>query len=396
MATRRDALKVVGGGVALGLAGFPFVTRGAETVKVGFFGPLTGRLAGLGLDAERGAKQAVAELNDAGGLSGKPVELIVYDDRGKRSEAVSVVRKLIQQDRVTALIDGSLSLTSIAAAPVVNREKTPMVVAYSNAVDVVKDHEYIFRWASVADVQGYVMAHDAIKQNGYKKFAVFVQDEEYGRGIINGAEVGVKEWGGEIVYKQAFSPGEKEFRSFLTRVKNLNVDAVFISGFGPSLVAIGRQGYELGVFPKAQFYGGCDMSEIDWYRGIGEYGEGALATLEFVAAADTERATRLRKVWKREYDAVVTHEAGLTYDASRLLFDAMQRGGTEREDIRAALADTKSFTNMSGVDVGYTELREPMLPISLAQWEQKIFDFAPVRVIDDPALIDPRPWYKYY
>ncbi|MCX7308920.1 MAG: ABC transporter substrate-binding protein, partial [Afipia sp.] len=260
--------------------------KAQETIKVGFFGPLTEAFAGLGKDAKKGADLAVKQVNAAGGINGQKIELIAYDDRGNRTEAVAVSRKMIQQDKVVAIVDGSLSLTSIAAAPIVNEAKVPMIAAYSNAVGVVKGNDYVFRWASVADVQGWVMVHHAMQERGFKRFAILMQDEEYGRGIINGAEQAIKKLGGEVVYKKAFAPPEREFRAMLTEIKSKDVDAVLMSGFGPPLTAVGRQGSEIGVFPKAQFYVGCDLNEIDWFNGIGEYGDGTIGTLEFITPTD--------------------------------------------------------------------------------------------------------------
>lgn len=368
-----------------------------DTLKIGFLGPLTERFAGLGLDAKRGADLAVKEANAAGGVNGKKIELIGYDDRGNRAEAVSVARKLIEQDNVQVIVSGSLSLTSIAAAPIISEAKVPMVVAYSNAVNVVKGNDYVFRWASVADVQGWIMGHHAMQERGYKRFALLNQDEEYGRGIINGAEKAIAQLGGEVVYRKSFAPNEREFRSIMTEIKSLNVDAVLMGGFGPSLTAAGRQGYELGVFPKAQFYVGCDLNEIDWYRGIGEYGDGTIGTLEFIAPTDHPFTKKFMAEYKKEYnDDIVTHEAGLTYDSVRLVIDAAKRGGLTREGIHKALADTKSFMNLSGVDVSYTELREPMLPIALGTWDRASKTIKLLKFVKDPALIDPRPWYQYY
>src|SRR6195256_6070336 len=244
------------GRVVLGAVLFavPPQTLAQEPIKLGFFGPITERFAGLGLDAKKGADLAVKQANAAGGVNGRRIELVVYDDRGNRSEAVAVARKLIEQDKVAAIVSGSLSLTNIAAAPIISEAKGPMGGAYSNAVGVVKGNDYVCRWASVADVQGWVMGHHAVKERGYKRFALLMQDEEYGRGIINGAEKALAKLGGEVVYKKSFPPSEREFRAMMTEIKNLNVDAVMVSGLGPVLTAAGRQGYELGVFPKAQFY----------------------------------------------------------------------------------------------------------------------------------------------
>jgi branched-chain amino acid transport system substrate-binding protein len=386
------------GAVAAGLT-FARGARGADsnTIKIGTFGPLTGGAAGLGLESKKGIEYAIQEFNAKGGLGGKTVELIAYDDRANRTEAISVVRKMIESDGVQAIIDGSLSLTSIAAAPVVNEAKIPMIAAYSNAVGVVKGEDHVFRWASVADVQGYVIGHHATKERKYKTFALLMQDEEYGRGIINGAEKALAENSGQVVYKKPFSPGEREFRAIMTEIKALGVDSTIMAGFSPSLTAAARTGYELEVFPKAQFYIGCSATEIDWYNGIGTMGDGTIASLEFSTAADHPFTKKfVADFTKATGSKVVSHQAGLSYDSTRLLFDAMSRGGTTSDGIWHALGETKSFTNLSGVEVKYTDLREPILPIALSSWDAAGQQYKLVKFETDPGLIDPRPWYQYY
>ena len=386
---------VVAAAAAFFWSGWPAAAQ--EPIKLGFFGPLTERFAALGLDAKKGTDLAIKQANSAGGVSARKIELISYDDRGNRTEAVAVARKLIEQDKVVAIVGGSLSLTSIAAAPVISEAKVPMVAAYSNAVGVVKGNDYVFRWASVADVQGWIMAHHAVQERGYKRFALLAQDEEYGRGIINGAEKGFAKLGGEVLYKKAFAPTEREFRAMMTEIKSLNVDAVMMSGFGPALTAAGRQGYELGVLPKAQFYVGCDLNQIDWFKGIGEYGDGTIGTLEVITPTDHPFTKEFMAAYKNEYnETIITHEAALAYDTTRLMIDAMKRGGIDREAVRKALGETKSFMNLSGVNVAYTELREPLLPIALGQWDKSLHDIKLLKFVQDKELIDPRPWYQYY
>src|SRR5438034_10338622 len=112
----RAGLRCLSGGFLL--LGAQASSHAQETIKIGFFGPITERFAGLGLDAKKGADLAVKQANAAGGINGRKIELVVYDDRGNRTEAVAVARKLIEQDKVLAIVSGSLSLTSIAAAPI--------------------------------------------------------------------------------------------------------------------------------------------------------------------------------------------------------------------------------------------------------------------------------------
>ncbi len=387
----------LGAAAATLTVGRPALAADPQTIKIGTFGPFTGPAAGLGLEAKKGIEYAVKEFNAKGGLNGKTVELVAYDDRANRTEAISVVRKMIESDGVQAIIDGSVSLTSIAAAPVANDAGIPMIAAYSNAVGVVKGEDHVFRWASVADVQGYVMGHHATKERNYKTFALLMQDEEYGRGIINGAEKALSENAGHVVYKKPFSPGEREFSAMLTEIKSLGVDSVIMAGFSPSLTAAARTGYDLEVFPKAQFYIGCSATEINWYNGIGNAGNGTIASLEFSAAANTPFTKQfVADYLKATGSKVVSHQAGLCYDSARLLFHAMSQGGPTAKGIWQALGETKSFTNLSGIEVKYTELREPILPIALSSWDSAGQDYKLLKFETDTALIDPRPWYQYY
>jgi branched-chain amino acid transport system substrate-binding protein len=377
--------------------GKPARAADASTVKIGTFGPFTGPASGLGLEAKKGIEFAVQQFNAAGGINGKKVELVSYDDRGNRAEAVSVVRKMIESDGVQAIVGASLSLTSIAAAQMVNEAQIPMIAAYSNAVAVVKGEDHVFRWASVADVQGWVIAHHAMKERNFKTFAILMQDEEYGRGIVNGAEKAISDLNGRVIYKKAFAPAEREFRAIMTEIKGLGVDSVIMSGFSPSLTSAARIGYEIEVFPKAQFYIGCSATEINWYNGIANYGQGTIAALEFLAPTEHPFTKQfVADYLKATGEKVVSHQAGLCYDSTRLLFDAMKRGGTTAKQIWQALGETKSFMNLSGVDVQYTELREPMLPIALSSWDVSSQQYKLVKFELDPGLIDPRPWYKYY
>ena len=170
-------LVLLSGGLLL--VGAQSAAHAQEPIKIGFFGPITERFAGLGLDAKKGADLAVKQANAAGGVNGRKIELVAYDDRGNRTEAVAVARKLIEQDKVFAIVSGSLSLTSIAAAPIISEAKVPMVAAYSNAVGVVKGNDYVFRWASVADVQGWVMGHHAVQRTRLQA----LRAADAGRGI---------------------------------------------------------------------------------------------------------------------------------------------------------------------------------------------------------------------
>ena len=122
-----------------------------------------------------------------------------------------------------------------------------------------------------------------------------------------------------------------------------------------------------------------------------------MGTHEFITPNDQALTNKYMAGFEKEDgDKFSQHEAGLAYDAMRLVIDAIKRGGADREGIRKALSETKAFMNLSGVEVGLTDLREPMLPIALGQWDKASKQIKLVKFIKDTALIDPKPWYQYY
>jgi ABC-type branched-subunit amino acid transport system substrate-binding protein len=135
---------------------------------------------------------------------------------------------------------------------------------------------------------------------------------------------------------------------------------------------------------------------VDWFSSVGKKGDGAIGILEFLSGYDAATRKFVEK-WAKEFGSpIVTHEAGLTYDATRLLLDAIKRGGTSSDSIVKALLETKGFKNLAGVVVEYTELREPMLPLAIGVYNDAKKNFNLIEYVQDKTLIDPRPWYNYY
>ena len=236
---------------------------GQETtpIKIGLFTPRTGPIALVGQESTRAAEFAVKEINSAGGIGGRKIELITYDDRFDSKEAISISTRLADRDKVTAILAACASPQCVAAAPTLNSKRIPTVVTISNAFDAVihtGDEKWIFRWASVGDIQGYLMVLYSFYDLGLRKFAVLIQDNEFGKGVANGAIVALeelKEKGAKIVYQSIYQTGEKEFRSSLIALKPTKPDIVISTGYGISHSNIVRQGTELGIFPEAKFFG---------------------------------------------------------------------------------------------------------------------------------------------
>ncbi len=331
------------------------------------------------------------------GRDPRPVPYFFADDRGDKKESVSIAQRLVGRDNVVAVIGGSTSAPSVAAAPVISQSKTPMIAAYSNAFQVVKGNDYVWRWCSVADVQGYIMVHYTRTELKKEKMAVLAQDDEYGRGIARGVKEGVKKWGGTIVFEKYYPTGEKEFRANLTEIKRLGADVVFSMGFGPSQASVARQGAELGLFPSAQLICSCTADDLNWFNTVGREGDGTLGILEFATGEQTPEMEKFLKGWEQEYKTrIVSHEAGTTYDATRMLIDAIRRGGSTKEGIKNALSQMKSFKGIIGPPHTYTELREPAYPLMIGKYNASEKEYKVLKYYTTPDIIDPVRWAAFY
>jgi len=368
-----------------------------DPIKIGFFAPITGAVALAGNMAKDGAIFAVEEINAKGGINGRKVKLVMYDDRLNKMEAVSVAYRLTERDKVVAVLNGSYSGPSMAAAPIYNEKRIPVVTAYASAFEIVKDKPFIFRWGTLADVQGAIGADYAMRVLKPKKIVVLKQDDEYGRGIARGLVETLKTLGGNIIYEKFYPTNEKEFRPILTTLKPLDPDLVFATGYGITLTSVARQGTEAGIFPKAQFIGFCNMQEIVWFNTVEEAGEGKIGILEFITGIDRPKMNDFLKRWEDRYGTdIVAHEGGLTYDAAKMLFDAIRRGGTDPEAIRKALLETKNFEDTHGNLVSYTPMREMFRPMAIGKYDSKKRIFHLNEWADNPKIIDPAPWEKFY
>src|SRR3972149_3153267 len=155
--------------------------RAQETIKIGFFAPLTGFAAADGGSTKHSAEIAVEGLNAAGGIKGKKVELVVYDDRHDSKEAVAIANKLIEKDQVAGVVSGSYSMPSRVTAPIFAKAGLPMVVAYAGHPDVTKAGPCGFRNGYLGQVEGSAAAESAVKLQKARKIAVLTVDNDFGR-----------------------------------------------------------------------------------------------------------------------------------------------------------------------------------------------------------------------
>jgi branched-chain amino acid transport system substrate-binding protein len=333
---------------------------GGNTIRIGHVASLTGDTATFGVSADEGIRLALEEINAKGGVLGKQVEVKTEDDRSMADEAKTAATKLITSDRVVAILGEIASSRSIAIAPVCEQFKVPMLSPGSTNPRVTVDdqgsvREYVFRNCFIDPFQGTAMAKFAMDAPpnglGLKRFAVlYPVNSDYGVGLKDYFIDAVKKQGGQIVEQTAYTEkSDVDFRGQLTKIKNANPEAIFVSGYYTEAGLIAQQARELGI--TVPLLGG-DGWDSDQTVKIGKQAvEGCYFSNHYSVEEDRPEVQAFVDAYKKKYDGKVPDAmAILAYDAMRIMADAITRAGkTDGNAIATALANTKDFPGASGV-----------------------------------------------
>ncbi len=319
-----------------------------ETIKIGEFGSLTGDNASFGTSQNNGVQMAVQEINDAGGVLGKKIDLIVEDNQTKQGETTTIVRKLISQDHVVAIIGEVASSKTLEAAPIAQESRIPLIATAATNPRVTQVGDFIFRVCFTDDFQAVVIAR-FILENLEKKRVAFMTDvkQDYSVGLTNIAKNYLEKRGGEVVKQQSYSSGDKDFRAQLTDLKAANPDVIVITGYYPEAALIAKQARQFGI--KATLVGGDGWDGASLIPVGGKAIEGAFFSNHFSVDDQSPIVQQFVSKYKQKYNALPDAFAALGYDAAKLLADAIKRaGGTDPEKLRDAIASTKDFPGVSG------------------------------------------------
>lgn len=365
----------------------PAAPAAPRAYKVGIFSPTTGFAAADGTSAFHGAELAVKYINDRGGVNGVPLELVHYDDAAKPDQAVNVAHKLIEQDKVIAGISGSYSGATRAASAVFQEAGVPMISAYAVHPEITKTGEMIWRVGALANVQGRVGGALVADTLGAKKVAILTMDNDFGVSLTEAFKAYVVGKGVEIVFEEKYPLGEKEFRPILTRIKEVNPDALYATAYFNEAANIVRQAKEVGLTTQIVGQEGYDSPKF--LELAGDAAEGVIITTDLNRDSDREIVQWFLKTYKETYGIDADMVGASTFDAVMLLAYALERG-TEPNQIAQALAELKDFQKaVTGPFEGFTAGREVIRPIGAQMVKDGAFHF--FAEFDDPDLITP-PW----
>lgn len=322
----------------------------SSEILVGEYGSFTGGEATFGQSTSEGIKLAFTEQNAAGGIRGKKLKLITLDNQGKPEEARSSVQRLITQDKVVAVIGEVASSRTLAAAPVAQQYKVPMITPSSTNPKVTEVGDYIFRVCFIDPFQGLVMAKFASQELKKTRVAILRDvKSDYSTGLADVFAAEFKKMGGTIVGDESYQAGETDFKAQLTQLKGKKPEAIFVPGYYTEVGLIARQARQLGMTIPLLGGDGWDSEKLS------ELGQSAINGSYFSNHYTTESTepavVNFIKKYRETYSGKTPDGlAALGYDAAKILIAAIDRA-TEitPKNIRDEIAKTKNYPGVTGV-----------------------------------------------
>ncbi len=239
-------------------------------IRIGMWTALSGPLALLGNSAKDAVQVWVNEVNDRGGIEGRKINFIAYDDAGSPQEAQAAVRRLIDQDQVFMLISGSGSGSTLPVRQIISREKVPFVSSISSNVNLMQPFSrYIFRIYANEDSQAAGIVDWMMDKEAIKNPAIIYNSNDYGVGGYHIFEQRLKEkYHLQPAAAERYNPGDQDFTAQLLRIKAANPDGLLIYSFSQDAGIIVRQSKELGL--NAKLFGGGSTSTPLLQRAAGQ------------------------------------------------------------------------------------------------------------------------------
>lgn len=326
----------------------PSNSEGSNDILIGGFDSMTGPEATFGISTNNGERLAFDAKNAAGGVKGRKIRLISYDNQGKAEEAAAVVKRLITQDKVVAILGEVASTRSLFAAPVAQQFKIPMITPSSTNPKVTQVGDHIFRVCFIDSFQGTVMAKFARQNLKLKRVAVLKDlKSDYSLGLAEYFEKTFKELGGEIVSVENYQSDDTDFKAQLTQIRGHKPDGIFIPGYYLGVGLIARQARQLGI--KATLLGG-DGWESPKLAEIGKDAVvGSFFSTHFTAESSDSFIQEFVKRYKEKFGVIPDGLAAAGYDAALVLIDALERAPELTPSaIREQIAKTKDFKGVTG------------------------------------------------
>lgn len=321
----------------------PQTAQAQDVIKIGFHAPLTGFAAADGKSARQGAELAVQQANAAGGINGKKIQLVVYDDEGKPENAIPLANKLIGQDKVAVTVSGGYSGPTRAAAPVFQRAGMVYLSAYAIHPDITKAGDFIFRTGMMGEVQGRAGAKlmaDLLKK---KKVVIVAVNNDFGQALTAGVKEVAGKFGLQIAKEYTFAMPDRQFGPLVAQVKADNPDVIYAPGYffnaGPLVAQLRAAGVSAPIIGQ-EGYDSQRFIEI-----AGKASEGVLVTTSLDRDSKSPATRSFIDEYEKQFKDRVDMVAASGNAAATVAIEALRKvksldGKAIRDTIRANSFDT--------------------------------------------------------
>ena len=358
-----------------------------EPIKIGFFAPITSAAASADGESTRDSVEAAVELlNAAGGINGRPVELVIEDDQLDTAQAQSIAEKFAADDSIVAVISGSYSGPTRVAAPIFQQAGKVMVSAYAVHPDVVNAGDYIFSQSFPGKVQATAAAYYAVNDLQAKKIAIIGVDLDFGTEQAAAFKSYAEANGAEIVFEQMVAISDNEFASIITQVKALEPDLIYLPNYYGHAAEILKQCKQQGL--ECQVLGCEGADSWQFFETAGDNAEGFIITTNLNRDSADEATQAYMALYTEKTGRVPDMTGASAYDAIQILFEALKAvGPDDSAALRDYIAGMTNVETVTGNLIRYTSAGSAMKAVQVQQVQNGAFHY--YGEVTDESIIDP-------
>lgn len=342
--------------IALAMAACMGAANAQEPIRIGSILSVTGPAAFLGEPELKTLQLYIEKINNQGGVLGRKLELVEYDDSGDASKAHSFVKRLIESDKVDLIVGGSTTGTTMSAATLVEKAGIPFISLAGGLVVVDPVKKWIFKTPG-SDLYSIERIMDDMKKKGITKIGLMTETSGLGQSSKAEAHIVAPNYGITFVSEESYGPKDTDTTPQLTRIRNTpGVQAVAVFGFGQGPAVVTRNYSQLGI--QLPLYHTHGVASLDFIRLTGKSSEGvrmsspALLVVDELPASDPQKTvlTDYRNEYKKQYKEEPATFGGYAYDGLMIAVQAIKKaGGTDKEKVREAIENTKGYVGTAGV-----------------------------------------------
>ncbi len=344
-----------------------------DVIKIGLISSLTGSVSSYGQSVRNAVTMGIEDINAAGGIHGRKIELVILDDKGDATEAAQAARRLIDRENVSLILGPVITPCVMAVAPIAQAARVPMLTPTGTGDEITSIGDFIFRGAYKDSFQGSIMAQFAVENLGLKEAAIIYDvANDYSVGLRNAFKATFEELGGKIIAEESYSTGDTDFSAQLTALAMRNPQALFIPDYYSTAGPILMQARLLGLDSVMLGVDGWDSPDLSALAGGFE--EGGYIVNHYSADVDSEVTQDFIARYTAKFGQAPDALAALGYDGVLIVAKALEAAGsTDPEALKHALGtvrDIEAVTGVINMDPEGTPIKSAVvLRITGGKWE---------------------------